>query len=143
MGLGDILEMEQAVATAAQTSGDLLFWEPMLDMEQPGFFTGHHRELRARPALLEANPAPEHHPAQRRSPSPPATTRHSRRAEPRLPARPQAEAGDCPSLRDPDPPQWSPGERTLLPLGGLPGPIARPRPWLGPCTHTLQLFIAG
>ncbi len=58
MGLGDIQGLEPAVAAITKTSEALLFWQPMLDMEQDGFFTAHHRELRACLVLLEANPVP-------------------------------------------------------------------------------------
>jgi hypothetical protein len=65
MGLGDISGLEPVVAAISKTSEALVFWQPMLDMEQDGFFSAHHKELRACLALLEAHPAPGHHPALR------------------------------------------------------------------------------
>jgi hypothetical protein len=65
MGLGDIFGLEQVVASISKTSEALVFWQPMLDMEQDGFFSLHHKELQACLALLEAHPAPEYHPALR------------------------------------------------------------------------------
>ncbi len=65
MGLGDIFGLEEVVAAITKTSETLIFWAPMLDMEQEGFFTAHHRELQACLTLLEAHPAPEYHPALR------------------------------------------------------------------------------
>ncbi len=63
MGLGDIYGFEEVVAATTKTAEALRFWQPMMDMERDGFFTAHHRELRACLALLQAHPAPEHHPA--------------------------------------------------------------------------------
>lgn len=65
MGLGDVSGLEPVVAGIAKTSEALVFWQPMLGMEQDGFFTAHIKELRGCLALLEAHPAPAHNPALR------------------------------------------------------------------------------